>query len=878
MNKRLLPLAILLLSALLWWRLDVDALHSAIEQQVSHLSGSHMQAKGVSLNLMHGVGLRFDQVTFNALRLSMQARHVDISIHLLPLLFGKVEMGTLDIHDAQVKLDGDALAALSVSFASLPFERVHMNRGAIIDADGVPQLENLQLDVRNIGPDREALLEVSARQGDYALQGHGQLAFRAGAVMSGFGKLKLKSIPASLLTTVAPAMLTEWFGRQSQRLTGGLTLDITRHQGWSLFGEIEAQGDAEDGVEEQVPVRLRGKISHPADGELVWHDSFIHLQDRAVIALDGHCLAGKCESRLDAHNVPVRAWFKLLPETAALPRTLAGNTRLTAMLRWQGDIWQATGSLGLNELSFRHEQQALNLPAMHLVASDLHGNRDGWSGKARLSFPQYGGEVRLQAESGVSQPAATQHTKNQGWQLKLASEQLNDGVWQPLGNLLLSSLRLAPELAGSGPLRAEVVLQQQPEHTLLQLDFDAGEATLNYGKQWLKPGALAGRCHASIGWPSLISQPDSLQLDQCVLGTSQLAHLEYHQGQHTDSVKFAGLRLNLNQLNDKKLGLPLWLQSYQGRIEGDGSLGWSHDTGALIDAGGQWNLQQLGTADWQLSGNLNAKDGVLSSKHLQVSGSLGRAELKGSFRLPTHRGWVDVLGGHLNWQTLPALPAWWPDLHLNGKLHRMHVNIAGYQWQDIAADYRLIDGRMTLEHGKVGFAGGELDTDGLMLEPAEGMLHIDGKIRARNVLMEQMPWANGWLQAGMSGKMQANIELKGVLPVTGAGGWQRSNGDVTIYSGAWSPHAKQDVKDGGEQTAVKMVTGQSAEFRRLKFRFRIQEQVTEFSGLDLTSHGNRYRGKAVMAADGSISGSVSGKEGRYAIDGEWPHPHWQPRR
>lgn len=869
MNKRLLAVAVLLLAALLWWRLDVDALHAAIEQQTARLQGADLQAKGVSLSLMHGIGLRLDTVTFHAPRLSMQAGHVDISIHLLPLLFGKIEMGTLDIHDAHVKLDGDTLAALSVSFASLPFERVHMNRATIDDADGHAQLENLQLDVRNIGSDREALWELSARQSGYALQGHGQLAFRAGAVMSGFGKLKLKSIPASLLTTVAPAMLTQWLSHQNQRLTGGLTLDITRHHGWSLFGEVEAQaGDATDG-DDQQPVRLRGKISHPAAGELVWHDSFIHLQDRAVIALDGHCLSGKCESRMDARNVPVGAWFKLLPKTVALPRTLAGNTRLTAMLRWQGDIWQASGSLGLNQLSFHHGQQRLSLPAMRLAVSDLHGNKEGWRGQARVSFPHPGGEIRLQAKSGGY--AGTQR-QTEGWQLKLEPEELADGVWQPLGNLLLSCLKLSPELAGSGPLRAEVVLQQQPDHALLLLDFDTVDATVRYGKQWLKPGGLAGRCRTSIGWDAVISQPKSMQLDQCVLGQSQLAYLEYHQGQYTDRVQFSGLQLDLNSLNDKQLALPVWLQLYRGRIEGEGELGWKHDTGALADATGQWNLQQLGTPEWQLSGSLSARDGVMNSSHLQVSGSLGQAEFKGSFRLPTHRGWVDVLSGHLDWQAMPALPALWPDLHLNGKLYRMHVSIAGYQWQDIEADYRFVDGKFKLEHGKVGFAGGELETDGLLLAAAEGTLRIDGKIRARDLQLEQMPWLHQWLQAGMTGKAQANIELKGVLPATDLADWRRSNGDVTIYSGSWTP--QQAAPNEGDKPAANNSTP-LAEFRKLAFRFRVQEQFSEISGINLLSHGNRYRGSALIATtDGAISGVLSGKSS-HVIDGTWPYPHWQ---
>ncbi|WP_018294873.1 hypothetical protein [Mariprofundus ferrooxydans] len=865
MNKWLLAIVLMLLAALFWWRLDENALHAAIVDQTSRLSGSRMEAESARLNLMHGVGLRLDHVTFTSPGLSVQAGHVDVSIHLLPLLFGKVEMGTLDVHDAHVKLDGDALASLSVSFASLPFDRVHMNRATIDDAEGSPQLENIQLDVRNIGLNREALWEISARHGAYALQGHGQIAFRAGAVMSGFGKMKLKSIPASLLTSVAPAMLTEWFSRQNRRLTGGLTLDITRHQGWSLFGEIEAQDDVTVAGQEQEPMRLRGKISHPADGELVWHDSFIHLQDRAVIALDGHCLSGKCESRLDARNVPVGAWFKLLPQTTLLP-WFDGNTRLTGMVRWHGDAWQASGSLGLTRLSYHHEQQqALGLPAMRLVASDLHGDRGGWTGQAQVSFPQFEGVIDLQAESA----AGIRHRSHPGWQLKLASEKLADGVWQPLGNLLLSSLKQVPELSGSGALRAGIILHEEPKHSQLQIDLDAAQATVGYGEQqWLKPAGFAASCQATIGWQSLISQPDSIQMDNCTLDTTHLAHLEYAQTKKVDTLKLFELQLDLDHLNENHFILPAWLRLWHGSVEGNGSLVWQHETGALVDADGVWDLQQLGTAGWRLAGRVKAAGGVFSSDHLQVSGTPWQAELRGEFSAPARRGAIDVLDSSLDWQTLPPLPAEWMDLRLHGHIDKANLNLGGYQWQGISSDYQLSQGQLKLIHGQVPFASGLLQTDALVLEPGQDLLRIYGKIRGRDLLLEQMPWMGAWLQADLSGKMQANVELKGTLPVAGLGDWQHSNGDITIYSGTWLPHTVQQSKEVADAAP--------AAFKRLKLRFRIHEQDADLSGIDLTSHGKRYRGDALITADGAITGALRGSSA-LILSGKWPHPEWQPQ-
>lgn len=863
MNRRLIAAVCLFLAALLWWRLDIKSLQAAIEGQTARLSGSRLVAKEVSLSLIHGVGLRLDQVNLSNPVLSMQAGHANISIHLLPLLLGKVELGTLDIHDATLRLDGDAAAHLSASFSSLPFERVHLIRSTVEDMRGGSKLENIELDVRNIGPDREMLWEISSRQAEYSLHGHGQLAFRAGAVMSGFGKLKLTSIPASLLSVVAPSMLSDWFARQSQRLSGGLTLDITRQRGWSLFGEVEAGGD-----EQHQPLRLRGKLSHPAAGELVWHDSFVHLDNRAVIALNGHCSQGQCESRLDARSMPVAAWLRLFPDAVDLPRTLAGKTRLEAMLRWQGDRWEANGSVRLNEASFSYRQQSRPLPALQMTVSELHGERDGWGGRAVITFPGIGSEILLQADSR-SDTAAEETHSSQALLLTLASTKLADGVWQPFGNLLLSSLDIAPDLAGGGTMRAAVELKLQPSHSTLQLDLGADEARVAYAGQWEKPIGVVALCHGKVGWRSLISQPDGVQLDRCRVADARLDTLEYRQKEKSESLSLSGLSLDLDKIGESHLLLPEWLRQYHGRIEGGGRFDWLRGSGQLKGGTGDWNLQQAGTFDWQLSGRVKVVDGTFVSDHMQLSGPLGQAELQGRFRAPDRSGSINVLTGHLDWQAMPELPPVWEGTHLSGHIAQAYVTVLGYEWQGISADYVLDRGHLTLRQGAVAWAGGQLQADELMVTPMAASLRLDGKVRAKGVMLEQLPWLANWLQADLTGKLGANIEVKGLFDQNGAvadmASWQRSNGDIVVYSGSWLPHdpALNQLWSPGD-------------FRKLQLRFRLQEKGVEIPAVELTRHGIRYRGEALIAADGLISGRLKGG-GVLAIGGHWPYPRWQPQ-
>ncbi|TLS76532.1 glutamyl-tRNA amidotransferase [Mariprofundus erugo] len=862
MNRRLIVAVCLFLAAVLWWRLDIKSLQAAIEGQTARLSGSRLIAREVSLSLIHGVGLRLDQVSLNNPLLSMQAGHINIGIHLLPLLLGKIEVGTLDIHDATLKLDGDAAANLSASFASLPFERVHLIRSSIEDMRGISKLENIELDVRNIGPDREMLWEISSRQSDYSLHGHGQMAFRAGTVMSGFGKLKLTSIPASLLSVVAPTMLSDWFAGQSQRLSGGLTLDITRQRGWSLFGEVDAGGD-----EQHQPVRLRGKLSHPAAGELVWHDSFVHLDDRAVIALDGHCSQGQCESHLDARSMPVAAWLRLFPDAVDLPKTLAGKSRLEAMLRWHGDQWEASGSVRLNDASFSYRQQSRPLPALQLTVSELHGERNGWGGRAVITFPGIASEILLQADS--SSAARVKHQPpSQSLLLTLASTKLADGVWQPFGNLLLSSLNIAPDLTGSGTMRAAVELQLQPQHSSLQLDLGADEARVAYAGQWEKPAGVVALCHGKVGWRSMISQPDGVQLDRCRVADAQLDTLAYHQKEKRESLALSGLTLDLDKLAERKLLLPDWLRLYHGRIEGSGQFDWLDGSGLLKRASGDWNLQQAGTFDWQLSGRVKVADGIFASDHLQLSGPLGQAELKGRFRATDRSGTINVLSGHLDWQALPGLPAGMADIHLAGHIAQGYVTALGYEWQGMSADYFMDQGHLVLKQGVVPFAGGQLQVDELMLTPVASSLRLDGKIRAKEVKLEQLPWLAEWLQADLSGKLGANIEVKGLFNQDGAvadmSAWQRSNGDLVVYSGSWLPR----------DSALRGLSA-PGDFRKLQLRFRLQEQGVDIPSVELVRHGIRYRGQAAIAADGAISGGLKGG-GAVTLQGQWPYPQWQP--
>jgi len=862
-------------------RLNSAKISQHFYQQLNDATDAQLSAAQSSLTVMHGVGLRLDDVTVSHTQYQIQASHMNISLRLLPLLLGDIKVDSLDIHDATITIQPKSLAPTSTAIATLPIERIHLIRSRIQTTQGTILLDHLQLDMRNIGANSETLWEMDARQGKQVVSGTGRLNFRSGQLSNGFSKVKMEHFQFNRLQAFAPPALMHWLNKQGDALSGTVTLDINKHQAWSLFGSVElnhrlASQTTDTKTDEQsgklknpqavAPrLTLRGKLSHLADGKLIWRDSFINLGDQAVVSIDGTCQQnGDCTTRLNAKKVPLSAWISFIPDGMNFIQYLSANTNLNATIDWNHQQWQGNGSVQLSQAKYNQGNTQIVLPALQLQASELTGSTGEWQAKLAIRIPDNGEIIQLRT--------ARQHNGDQD--LFIDSSQIGSILWQPLGRVLLDALGLNSDLEGEGNIQASLHLHRHKQQHRLNMDIDAGNARLHYGAWLEKTENMIAKCQMDIGISDVLITAIGLQ--NCQFFNTSVGKLTWQQHQQKQTLKLQDLNLDISQFTAH---LPEHMQQLSGHIAGQGTTSWhGNATWAgknswLKHLSGDWQIKQLGMDNWHANGNLDATQGIFSSHDLQLNGSYGQAEFTGSFNPFSQHGDVDIISGQLNRTDLldandpghehdtPATTPYWQQITLRGHIRQAKLQFLDNTWQDIQSDYTLTHGQLTLHTFQSTLADGNISSRQLQLTPSAEGINIQGDLRAKHIQLKKLARLHSWLQSALDGKLQANVILHGRIGQTQLADWQRSNGDILIYDGAWKqsrPAISLTEKMGIQTPELK-----SYAFRKLAFRFNISDNMAAISHISITHHQQHYKGKASINPDLQLQGSVTDISGQH---------------
>ena len=858
--------ALLIFGITLWFRLDVVTVKSHFDREIAKFADIELQTEQSSLTFLHGIGLRLDTVSLKHQQYHINAGHININIRLLPLLLGKVEVDTLDIHDALIKIRPGSMQLTSTSLSSLPVERIHLIRSNIQTMDGNQLLNDLHLELRDIGPNRETLWEIQAQQDKELISGHGRLEFQRGEITSGFGKLKLEQVALERIQPFTPKAVHPFINQKNGRLSGALTLDIVKNSDWAVFGELKLSSD-----DYETPIKLRGKLNHPETDHVNWHDSFIHLGDSAVIAIDGQCLTDNCTIRLQASGIDLETWSPVIPAGITFHQQLSGSTKLDAIINWDNESWQGEIGFNLKEGRFNYKDDEISLPELQLHASKLSGDATSWQAEASLTAPDISGDMQI---------SSSQQSSGRK-QMNIVGNVVESELWQPLSNLLLASLDIQPAISASGTINGKLELLQQGTNKTLQLELDTGLAKISYGNLFHKPENIPALCKAEIQWSDSDSLAiKSVSLQECRIGNGTLEQLNWSRKNRKQHLKISKLDLNLNQFKAKSIRLSEQTNAFRGSIKGSSSSSWTDKNKNLWlqNMSGNWKLQSFGGEDWHASGLIKASNGKFSSDRLLLDGLHGTAELKGHLSLADQRGSIDVLSAQQDWSKLPSPPAVeiLNNVRISGAIKQAQLNLLQNGWQDIHALYVWKQGELKLKDLKSSVAGGLITSRNLVLQPKQdGLLGIHGKVRLKDLRLENIQGLDPLMQAEMKGVLHANIELHGTMPNMNTAQWQQSNGDILIYSGEWTQQAKAESLT--EKLGFKTPETISHAFKKLEARFRIDALNTTLSSIKLQQMGDKYRGKAKISAEGKLAGRIEKQDDltSHTLSGEWPYFTWQ---
>ncbi len=864
--RKLLVAGVVLLAigATLALRLNSDKISQHFYQQLQHATAAQLSAEHAELTFMHGFGLHLDTVVIIHEQYQLRAKHVNISLRLLPLLLGNIQTDLLDIHDADIIIQPVSMTPTSTAISSLPVPRIRFVRSRIQTAEGDTILDNLYLEMRNIGPDSETFWELKARQGKQVLSGNGRLRFQTGQIRHGFSKLKMEHFQLSRLQAFAPHAFISWLQSEGSLLSGAVTLDISQQQTWALFGEVELEREhqnAEPAGSSQLAtvLKLRGKLSHPTEGALVWRDSFIHIGKQAVISIDGLCQQHDCNTTLDAKQVPLSEWAAFMPAGIAFYDHLSGMSDLDASIQWNEKQWQGKIGLQLTDARFKHGTDTIQLPALHLKADDLSGNTSQWHAQATITSPDSEGSILLRNEQ----------LGDGNKDLYIDSHDADAELWQPLSNMVLSTLNIAPTLQAAGKIQGKLHLHQHGKKQSLSLDMDATQTQLAYASWLNKPEQVEARCKARLDLSGIHITGVSIQ--QCRIDASSVDALYWSR--HKTSRKISVDKLDLDIKQFRAL-LPESYQGLAGRIRGSGKTAWKGDRSWFNNMSGQWLLADVATDTWQVNGSVNVKKGVFSSRSLLINGAYGKAKLSGFFEPARKRGDIDIITGQLDWNSEPELSDFWQPLSIKGRIYQARLRLLGNDWQQIQSFYTLSHGQLRLNELKSSLADGQFNSQKLTLTPALGGIDIQGDIRGKNIQLLKLSRLHRWFGAAISGKLQANIQVHGRIGQKNLADWQYSNGDMLIYDGGWKQQQQPELMDG--EAGIASPALQSFAFRKLDFRFRIGKESADISNISMLHLKQAWQGSAMITPELHLAGTMhnTADQSTYVIDSILPVIHW----
>jgi len=284
------------------------------------------------------------------------------------------------------------------------------------------------------------------------------------------------------------------------------------------------------------------------------------------------------------------------------------------------------------------------------------------------------------------------------------------------------------------------------------------------------------------------------------------------------------------------------------------------------------NLQRLGTSQWQTSGAMQADHGNFHTEHLHIMGGQDNVDLKGNYDFSNHLGKLDILSANLDWRDMPDLPDAWQQVQLSGHIQQAHLKLLANTWQEIHSSYKLKDGTITLSKMQANFGGGTIISPKLKLKPIPGGLTVEGKLRAKAIRLARLSELDAWLGIKTEGFLHANVQLKGILPVTRMIDWKGSNGDILIYSGSWSK--LQDAVSLSDKIGLTTPPSNTHAFKKLEGRFRVRGETMNMRGSRLKQGKELYQGSARMDRNGEVSGSFAEDGTLYQLNGHWPKLHW----
>jgi hypothetical protein len=807
--------------ALIVGNIDKTKLYHAIKTQLAQ-SGVTLDAKSLSLSPMYMGSISLSDVNIQTQAFTLHAEQVSIDLNLAALLTGKGLPQALYIRFAEINVlqtEKDAwlnfieserfkLKRIDISQSEIHFEQQHIT------------LEKTDLDIRDIGNNKNPRAELRTHIGDGRIDAHGYLHLRHGKITRGFSRIKLIDIPLSFIShdTIL------------ETLTGSITAHMYQDKPWQTFGHLALKKGNRNYLE------LRGKLKENKSKLFVISDMVLKIKDTGNVQVSGSCDTwNTCQITSQSTSLKLEPITNLFNNTKY--KKLAQNNSLKNILiqtAWNADSFSSQGQFSWEKINYTlstplPQQKEVNIDAGKFTFEGLSfSNKAHWHLQSATISTVDNKDASINITSATLQP--------DHWKVPLQLQ--HSSLWLPLSQIILDQQTQKQNISGAGILTGHLVINHTAEQNhSINFDLDASQSAL----AWLgyrKPENIPLTLQGDIIWKNDEVQPSFLK------SSIQLADSYANITFKPSMLSLQNMVVNFNQLSSQGIVLAQPLQYWHGNIAGN--LNIDLEQQQLLHA--QLQLHDFGAKSHHLTGAINYTDKLW---HIpQLSWVFGENQVQFTTNkqaeVNVNAEFLDSAG----LTNLLQLP-----LTATGRFTAQKLILPFGRLNQAVASYKLNEHQFTFKKFKSHFYQGNLHAKKLSISAQNNQLYISSMVQAGGVRLNNWQWLQKQFDGYLEGSIYTTLNLDAHFdPQGNLNSWQ-GDGDIMVYNAKWLLNNKNIKAD------------------KLALSLRKRKQFT--AAFNITERQQKSSGRITIDADANIAGYFNWQNKSFKLNKTWPHLLYQ---
>ena len=805
-------MAAALLVGLTFLQLDNQKIYSSLQHELA-LSGITLEAKNVSLSPIYTGSILINEAKISSKDFQLQAPRIFIDLNLAALLTGKALPQALYVQLASIELQhtNQEIWLKMAESSKLKLKRIDISQSEIHLLQQHLTLEKVDLDIRDIGKNKNPRVELQARIGEGRLDAHGFFRLKHGKITKGFGRLKVIDVPTTFIKHQTAL----------QTLNGSITAHLNPDKTWQSFGHIALKNNGKNAVE------LRGKLVGTPEQYLHIHDMILTIQDAGAIQVTGDCTSSQnCAIQSRTENLkldPIWALSSISPKQNT--QTIKGQTgAINIQSLWKnniltndGEIRNATIEYTLGNTPALQSVKGINLRFSNLTR---HHSAD-WNVENITITDQSQGILTVQK-------AAFSNTE---WKLPIT---LNESALLPvISNLVLNQLSIAPTITGNGGSSGSINLSG---HGVLldsaAFELDATHTFLQW-YEFQKPEQVELTLNGNI---KHLNAPQTLQADFSLALENASAHLK-----KTTGWQLSQFNADFSQLKERGVQFPY---TPQGQVSGTADF--SEDFSAIHAA--RINMNQLTIGEHVLNGNIKKKKQRWSTESLSWQYNKNIADIshdkRGNIHISASK--IDTDGI----QTLQTLP-----FSVRGSIDSKSLMLPFAILKDFSSRFESSANKIILNNVRGTLYEGSIRANSFEIEHIDNKQIYKGQLQAGGVRLKDWRWFNKQFQTILKGNLYSTLNIQASFDEEQKLSEWKGDGDLLVYNGSWLLHNHE------------------LETRKLELSFKRRDTFT--SKVKLTHKDVQGHGKLIIDQQGTCSGDLNIYDKVYQFSGNWPVLEYQ---